>query len=170
MWAAPSSSRKTSAARARKRKYTLIPSVLQGKRVFILEDSIVRSTTLLTLVRQLRQIGGAKEVHVRVSCPPIVSPCFYGIDMSTRGELFAPPFTPQGYAGVPTPAMLAEMARALGIDSLRYLSVPDIAASLQASRRHPLHRLRHRPLPHTLRSTAGARDARRTGRRGRAGI
>lgn len=114
------------------RKYTLIPSVLKGKRVFLVEDSIVRSTTLLTLIQQLRHIGGAREVHVRVSCPPIVSPCFYGIDMSTRGELFAPPFTPGGYDGVPKPEMLAEMARALGVDSLRYLGVPDIAASLQA--------------------------------------
>jgi amidophosphoribosyltransferase len=114
------------------RKYTLIPSVLKGKRVFLLEDSIVRSTTLLTLIRQLRQIGGAREVHIRVSCPPIVSPCFYGIDMSTRSELFAPPFTPDNYAGIPEPAMLGEMAQALGVDSLRYLGVPDIAASLQA--------------------------------------
>ena len=112
------------------RKYTLIPPVLKGKRVFLVEDSIVRSTTLLTLVRQLRQIG-AREVHIRVSCPPIVSPCFYGIDMSTRNELFAPNFTPDGYAGIPEPYMLAEMARALGVDSLRYLGVPDIADSLQ---------------------------------------
>ncbi|MHB0939884.1 MAG: amidophosphoribosyltransferase [Armatimonadota bacterium] len=112
------------------RKYTLIPSVLKGKRVFLVEDSIVRSTTLLTLIRQLRQIG-VREVHIRVSCPPIVSPCFYGIDMSTRGELFAPSFTPDGYASIPDPAMLGEMARALGVDSLRYLGVPDIAASLQ---------------------------------------
>ncbi|MHB9134380.1 MAG: amidophosphoribosyltransferase [Armatimonadota bacterium] len=115
------------------RKYTLIPSVLRGKRVFIVEDSIVRSTTLLTLVKQLRQVGGVKEVHIRVSCPPIVSPCFYGIDMSTRNELFAPQFTADGYAGVPTPEMQAEMARTLGVDSLRYLSVPDIAASLLTS-------------------------------------
>ncbi len=114
-----------------KSKYTLIPSLLQGKRVFILEDSIVRCTTLLTLIRQLREIGGVKEIHIRVSCPPIISPCFYGIDMSTRHELFAPRFAPEGYAGVPTPEMLAQMAKALGIDSLRYLSVPDIAAGLQ---------------------------------------
>jgi amidophosphoribosyltransferase len=113
------------------RKYTLIPSVLRGKRVFILEDSIVRSTTLVALVKQLRQIGQAREVHIRVSCPPIVSPCFYGIDMSTRQELFAPQFAPDGYAGIPDTEMQAAMARELGVDSLRYLSVPDIAASLQ---------------------------------------
>jgi amidophosphoribosyltransferase len=114
------------------RKYTPIPSVLQGKRVFLVEDSIVRSTTLLTLVKQLRQTGGVREVHVRVSCPPIVSPCFYGIDMSTRNELFAPPYTPEGYTGIPTPEMQAAMAGPLCVDSLRYLSVPDIAASLHA--------------------------------------
>jgi len=115
------------------RKYTLIPSVLRGKRVFIVEDSIVRSTTLLTLVKQLRQIGGVKEVHIRVSCPPIVSPCYYGIDMSTRHELFAPTFTPEGYTGVPTPEMQAAMARALEVDSLRYLSVPDVASCLHTN-------------------------------------
>lgn len=113
------------------RKYTLIPSALRGKRVFIVEDSIVRSTTLLTLVKQLRELGGVKEIHIRVACPPIVSPCFYGIDMSTRGELFAPPFVPAEYAGVPTPAMHQRMAEALGVDSLRYLGAPEIAASLR---------------------------------------
>jgi amidophosphoribosyltransferase len=116
-----------------KQKYTLLPSLLAGKRVFILEDSIVRSTTLLTLVKQLRDVGKVKEVHIRVSCPPIVSPCYYGIDMSTRDELFAPGFIPEGYNGIPSPAMQANMAQALGVDSLRYLSVADIAASLQTT-------------------------------------
>ena len=100
--------------------------------MFILEDSIVRSTTLLTLITQLRQCG-AKEVHVRVSCPPIVSPCFYGIDMSTSGELFAPQFTTADYTGVPTPAMHADMAHALGLNSLRYLSVHDVATALHTT-------------------------------------
>jgi amidophosphoribosyltransferase len=63
--------------------------VLAGKRVLLIEDTIVRSTTMKTLLSDLRQRGGAQEIHVRVACPPIVSPCFYGIDMSTMHELFA---------------------------------------------------------------------------------
>ena len=123
----PSSSRSRSA----KGKYTPLPAVMAGKRVFLVEDSIVRSTTLATLVSQIRKRGRAREVHVRVACPPIVSPCFYGIDMSTVGELFAPKFLPRGrYNGSPSDAMLTEMAKALGVDSLRYLSVDDIGPCL----------------------------------------
>ncbi|MFW6061755.1 MAG: amidophosphoribosyltransferase [Planctomycetota bacterium] len=119
----PSSSRGQSV----QSKYTPLPEVLRDKRVFLVEDSIVRSTTLRALVSEIRQRGHAREVHVRVACPPIVSPCFYGIDMSTLSELFAPNFTGEDYLGDPTTEMFAEMARALGVDSLRYLSVPDLS-------------------------------------------
>src|SRR4029078_12186435 len=71
-------------------KFTPLREVLSGKRVLLVEDSIVRSTTLKCLLHHLREQGGAAEVHVRVACPPIIAPCFYGIDMSTVGELFAP--------------------------------------------------------------------------------
>ena len=114
-----------------KSKYTPLPDVMAGKRVFLIEDSIVRSTTLKTLVKQIRQRGKAKEVHVRVACPPIVAPCFYGIDMSTLKELFAPPFLDKGYTGAPSTAMLAKMARKLKVDSLRYLNVSDLGPCLQ---------------------------------------
>ena len=117
--------------RRAKGKYTPLPSVLAGKKVFLVEDSIVRSTTLATLAGQIRRRGGAAEIHVRVACPPIVAPCFYGIDMSTLGELFAPKFAPAGYDGKPSPDMLARMARALGVDSLRYLSVDDLGPILK---------------------------------------
>ena len=119
----------TRATRA-ERKYTPLPAVLGGKRVFLVEDSIVRSTTLAALARQVRERGRAKEIHVRVACPPIVAPCFYGIDMSTLGELFAPRHTPRNYSGAPSDAMLAKMAKALGLDSLRYLSVADLGPCL----------------------------------------
>ncbi|MCY2930237.1 MAG: amidophosphoribosyltransferase [Planctomycetota bacterium] len=122
----PSITRKRTA----RSKYTPLPAVLSGKRVFLVEDSIVRSTTLAMLADQIRHRGGAKEIHVRVACPPIVSPCFYGIDMSTLGELFAPPFCPRGYTGDPSPAMLAQMAKALKINSLRYLAVSDLGPCL----------------------------------------
>ncbi len=111
-------------------KYTPLPALLEGRRVFLVEDSIVRSTTLAGLAGLLRRRGRAKEVHVRVACPPIVAPCFYGIDMSTLGELFAPKYTAAGYDGTPPPAMLRRMARKLGIDSLRYLPVADLGGCL----------------------------------------
>ncbi len=112
------------------RKYTPLPAVLAGKRVFLVEDSIVRATTLKVLAGQIRRRGRAKEIHVRVACPPIVSPCFYGIDMSTLTELFAPKFVGRGYNGTPSPPALAAMAEALGIDSLRYLPVPEVGPCL----------------------------------------
>jgi amidophosphoribosyltransferase len=105
-------------------KFTPLREVLQGKKVLLVEDSIVRSTTLQSLLRHLREQGGAAEVHVRVACPPILSPCFYGIDMSTVKELFAPKFM----AGkTPTVAEQDAMARALGADSLFYLPVDAVA-------------------------------------------
>ena len=73
-------------------KYTPLREVLEGKRVLLVEDSIVRATTLHVLLQRLRQLGQPREIHVRVACPPIISPCFYGIDMSTVSELFAPKF------------------------------------------------------------------------------
>src|SRR5262249_28256865 len=101
--------------------------VLEGKRVLLIEDTIVRSTTMKALLSDLRTRGRAREVHVRVACPPIIAPCFYGIDMSTVNELFAPKFmnhkriTPQEQAG---------MAAGLGADSLHYLPVEAIARSI----------------------------------------
>ncbi len=108
-------------------KYTPLREVLEGKRVFLVEDSIVRSTTMRVLLHRIRSLGGAREIHVRVACPPIVAPCFYGIDMSTVDELFAPKFL-QG--GSITPEIEAEMAAALGADSLRYLPVESIARAI----------------------------------------
>ena len=77
-------------------KYTPLREVLEGKRVILVEDSIVRSTTMKVLLHRIRELGQAREIHVRVACPPIVAPCFYGIDMSTINELFAPQFLKTG--------------------------------------------------------------------------
>jgi amidophosphoribosyltransferase len=112
-------------------KYTPLREVLAGKRVLLVEDSIVRSTTLKSLVRRIRDLGGAREIHVRVACPPIVAPCFYGIDMSTISELFAPKFL-QG--NELTQAAQDAMAAQLGADSLRYLPVDSIARAIQLGR------------------------------------
>jgi amidophosphoribosyltransferase len=108
-------------------KYTPLREVLEGKRVILVEDSIVRSTTMKVLLGRMRSLGLAREIHVRVACPPIVAPCFYGIDMSTIDELFAPAFL---RGGPLTEAVQAEMAARLGADSLRYLPVESVARSI----------------------------------------
>lgn len=105
-------------------KYTPLREVLAGKRVLLIEDTIVRSTTMKTLLRDLRERGGAREVHVRVACPPIMAPCFYGIDMSTVRELFAPRFV---HNGRPTVEDQNAMAETLGADTLYYLPLDAIA-------------------------------------------
>jgi amidophosphoribosyltransferase len=105
-------------------KYTPLPEVLTGKRILLVEDTIVRSTTLKGLLHDLRQRGGAKEIHVRIACPPIVAPCFYGIDMSTIKELFAPRFMK---GPRPSEAEQRAMAAELGADSLFYLPLEAIA-------------------------------------------
>jgi amidophosphoribosyltransferase len=96
------------------------------------EDSIVRSTTMRALVHEIRDRGGAREIHLRVACPPIIAPCYYGIDMSTKSELFATRFVDQVDGGVSAAAQ-QEMARELGVDSLRYLPVGAIARSVTLS-------------------------------------
>ncbi len=117
--------------RAAEIKYTPLREVLEGKRIFLVEDSIVRSTTMKVLINRLRERGGAKEIHVRVACPPIIAPCFYGIDMSTISELFAPKFMGDSY--LLTEEMQDAMAQQLGADSLRYLSVDSIARAVNYS-------------------------------------
>lgn len=116
------------AAKARL-KYTPLPEVLQGKRVLLVEDSIVRSTTMRALMHEIRDRGGAREIHLRVACPPIIAPCYYGIDMSSKDELFAARFVDLP-GGVVSEEAQQKMARELGADSLRYLPVEAIARSV----------------------------------------
>jgi amidophosphoribosyltransferase len=108
-------------------KYTPLREVLEGKRVILVEDSIVRSTTMKVLLSRIREAGRAREIHVRIACPPIIAPCFYGIDMSTITELFAPRFLENGAL---TEAGQVRMAEQLGADSLRYLPVESIARAI----------------------------------------
>jgi len=91
-------------------KFNPVSGVLRNKCVVLVEDSIVRGTTLRNLVRLVRS-GGAAKVHVRVSSPPIVAPCFFGIDMSTKAELIA------------ASKEIDEIREFVGADSLEYLSV-----------------------------------------------
>lgn len=108
-------------------KYTPLRDVLEGKRVILVEDSIVRSTTMGVLLNRIRDVGGAKEIHVRVACPPIIAPCFYGIDMSTIDQLIAPKYFPDGQL---TEQAQQRLADDLGADSLRYLPVDALARAI----------------------------------------
>jgi amidophosphoribosyltransferase len=106
-------------------KYTPLPEIMEGKRVLLVDDSIVRATTLRELLALLKARGKASEIHVRIACPPIIAPCFYGIDMSTVSELFAPGFM-QG--SVITAEEEQAMARFIGADSLHYLPVESLSS------------------------------------------
>jgi amidophosphoribosyltransferase len=92
-------------------KFNPVRGVLKDKRVVVVDDSIVRGTTSKKLINMLRN-AGAKEVHFRVSSPPIIAPCFYGIDMPTREELIA------------SSKSVEQIRKFLRVDSLGYLSLP----------------------------------------------
>jgi amidophosphoribosyltransferase len=91
-------------------KYNAVREVLEGRSVVMVDDSIVRGTTTRGLVALLRG-AGAREVHMRVSSPPITGPCYYGIDTPERDQLIAAQMT------------IAEVGEAIGVDSLGYLSL-----------------------------------------------
>jgi len=93
-----------------KLKLNPIRGLIEGQRIVLVDDSIVRGTTSRKIVRMVRE-AGAKEVHVRVSCPPTISPCYYGVDTPTKEELIASSNTPE------------EICKFLGADSLGYLSM-----------------------------------------------
>jgi amidophosphoribosyltransferase len=98
-------------------KLNPVRELLKGKRIAVIEDSIVRGTTSRTRIRTLRE-AGAKEIHMRVSCPPHRYPCFYGIDFPTREELIASSHN------------IDEITDFLGLDSLGYLSLVGLLASM----------------------------------------
>jgi amidophosphoribosyltransferase len=93
-----------------KLKLNPVRSLLEGKRVVLIDDSIVRGTTSRKIVRMIRS-AGAKEVHMRVSCPPTISPCFYGVDTPSKRELIA------------ANKSVEEIREFIGADSLAYLSL-----------------------------------------------
>ena len=96
--------------RAVRMKHSPIREVIEGKRVIVIDDSIVRGTTSKFIVKTLKQ-AGAKEVHMGISSPPLKHPCYYGIDVSTHAELIAAHQT------------VEEIQKELEVDSLTYLSV-----------------------------------------------
>ncbi len=93
-----------------KLKLNPVRSLLEGKRIVLIDDSIIRGTTSAKIVRIVRE-AGAREVHMRISCPPTISPCFYGIDTPTRKELVAASHS------------VEEIRQFVGADSLGYLSL-----------------------------------------------
>jgi len=101
-------------------KFSAVPSVIQGRRVVIIDDSIVRGTTTKEIIKMVRE-AGAREIHVRVTCPQITAPCFYGIDMSTYEELIANQKT------------LDEIRDYIGANSLGYLSINGLKKAIEVS-------------------------------------
>ncbi|MBU0895010.1 MAG: amidophosphoribosyltransferase [Candidatus Omnitrophica bacterium] len=98
-------------------KLNPVKDALRGKRIVIVEDSIVRGTTSRGRVRALRA-AGAKEIHMRVSCPPLISPCFYGIDFPTKKELIASDHS------------VEEIKDFIGVDSLKFISLDGMLSSM----------------------------------------
>ena len=98
-------------------KLNPVRSILDGKRVVLLDDSIVRGTTSRKIVKMVRA-AGAREVHLRISCPPTVSPCFYGVDTPSRSELIAATHTKE------------EIRKYIEADSLEYLSLEGLKAAV----------------------------------------
>ncbi len=102
-------------------KLNPVKSILQGKRVVLVDDSLVRGTTSRKIVKMVRA-AGASEVHMRISCPPTISPCFYGVDTPRRSELIAATHS------------VDEIRRYIGADSLGYLSLEGLLDSVGPAR------------------------------------
>ena len=98
-------------------KLSAVRGVVNGKRVAVVDDSIVRGTTSKQIIKMLRD-AGAKEVHMLIASPPFKFPCFYGIDISTRSELFAAHYS------------VEEMRQKIGADSLSFLSVDSLIKAI----------------------------------------
>jgi amidophosphoribosyltransferase len=109
--------------RAVSMKLNIIPDVVADKRVVIVEDSIVRGTTTRSKMRALRR-AGAKEIHMRVSCPPIRHPCFYGIDFPTSEELIA------------HNRSIEDIREFIEVDSLAYLSLEGLLSCMKMPKEH----------------------------------
>ncbi len=104
-------------------KFNPLKDVIKGKRLVVVDDSIVRGTTCRNRVRSLRE-AGAKEIHMRISCPPIRHPCFYGIDFPTRKELIAQTHT------------VEEIRKFVEVDTLGYLSLEGMLSCVAASQEY----------------------------------
>jgi len=98
-------------------KYNVVRASVRGKRIVVVDDSIMRGTTMRKIIKMFR-MAGAKEIHVRISAPPTTFPCFYGIDIPTRKELIAATHT------------IEEIRKYLRVDSIEYMSVATMLKAL----------------------------------------
>ena len=103
-----------------RRKLNVLPGIIRGKSLVVVDDSIVRGTTTPHVVRLLRK-GGAREIHLRITAPPITSTCHFGVDMATRKELIAANIS------------VEEIRQKVGADSLGYLSVEGLLNAVNGS-------------------------------------
>jgi amidophosphoribosyltransferase len=101
---------------------SFLRSVLKGKRVVLLDDSIVRGTNIKKIVRDIKN-AGAKEVHVRIGCPPLIAPCYLGIDMRSRKEFIARDKNGEIRTW-------DQIAKEIGADSLGYVSIPELKKAI----------------------------------------
>jgi amidophosphoribosyltransferase len=106
-----------------KLKLNPVPDVLEGKRIVVVDDSIVRGTTSQKIVQMLRK-AGAREIHMRISSPPVIAPCFYGIDTPTQKELLG------------SQSSLEQIRQYITADSLGYLSLEGMLATAPGSSQH----------------------------------
>ena len=142
-----------------KLKLNPVRQIVEGKKVIMVDDSIVRGTTSMRIIEMLRQ-AGAREVHVRISSPPVIAPCFYGIDTSASGELIG--------ASMDVPSI----AKTIGADSLGYLSLqgmiesvglqPDSLCTACFSKKYPLD-CNHTDGKYTFENSADGRGCRGCG-------
>jgi len=122
-----------------RQKFIINPGVIKGKKVILIDDSIVRGTTIGVLIKYLREKGDVKEIHLRIACPPIRSPCFYGIDMSTIGELIVNKYSnneqrkKSGFADVDK-EIIDKICKAINADSLHYMSLEGLVRAIGKSK------------------------------------
>jgi amidophosphoribosyltransferase len=112
-------------------KYTTLRGVLEEKKILLVDDSMVRGNTTRQLVRYLKEEGGAKEVHLRITCPPIRGPCFYGIDMSTISELLVPQYEKKPVSVDVSKEVCTKIAKDVGAESLIYQSIRGLIISIE---------------------------------------
>ena len=103
-------------------KYNPVKEILTGKKIIVIDDSIVRGTTSKKIVKMLREVG-VKEIHWKISCPPIIHPCFYGIDTPTRRELIGSSHTAE------------EIRKYLEVESLGYLSTDGMLRAVEGEKK-----------------------------------
>ena len=117
-----------------RRKLNPLRDNIDGRRIVVVDDSIVRGTTQRAVAKMLKE-AGALEVHLRISSPPLMWPCFFGIDIPSSDELIA------------AHSSIAEMEEFLGVDSLAYLSLDNLVEAIDAPGRRVLLRLPDRRVP-----------------------